>query len=373
MKVLINGGGIAGLTCAIALNKLGIETEVYEAAAEIKPAGAGLVLQSNAIKALEYLGIEDKIIEAGNPVNQLAIYEANGRIIKRQRPDSKYREKFGGIAIHRHTLHEILKSYLDDNIFFLNKRAQSFSDDGEKVVLRFDDGTEAEGDYLISADGINSVIRQKLVPDSKPRYAGYLCWRAVVENNFGIKEASETWGKKGRFGIVPINENNIYWFAVITGHQFDSKLNNFTVEDIAEHFSGFHKPVSEILSSTPGSALIFNSISDLEPLNRFAYNNVLLTGDAAHAVTPNLGQGACQAIEDMMVLHQEISVHKDLKTAFKSFEQRRLARTKFITETSRKMGAMAQSGNTLLMAIRNFLFRMIPEFVTARQLNKIYN
>lgn len=373
MKIIINGGGIAGLTCAIALNKLGIETKVYEAASEIKPVGAGLVLQSNAIKALEYLGIEDKIIEAGNPVNQLAIYKANGRVIKKQKPESKNRELFGGIAIHRHTLHEILKSYLDDKIFHLNKRAESVTNIDDKVILRFDDGTQTEGDYLISTDGINSNIRQQLIPGSKPRYAGYLCWRAVVDNVFGIKEASETWGRKGRFGIVPINDNKIYWFAVVTGHKFDTKLNQFTVEDIAEQFSGYHSPIPEIINSTPNDALIKNSISDLIPLDRFAFDKVLLIGDAAHATTPNLGQGACQAIEDVMVLHQEISTKKDMQQAFKSFQKRRLGKTKFIIDTSRRMGAIAQTSNPVAMEVRNFLFSITPEFVTERQLRKIYN
>ena len=373
MKVIISGGGIAGLTCAIALDKLGIETEVYEAASEIKPVGAGLVLQSNAIKALEYISIEDKIIEAGNPVNQLAIYKENGRVIKKQKPESKNRELFGGIAIHRHTLHNILKSYLDDKIFFLNKRAESFTSADDKVVLQFEDGTQAEGDYLISTDGINSNIRQQIISGSKPRYAGYLCWRAVVDNVFEIKEASETWGRKGRFGIVPINDNKLYWFAVITGHEFDSRLNQFTVENIAEQFSGYHSPIEDIINSTPNEALIKNSISDLKPLSRFAFDKVLLIGDAAHATTPNLGQGACQAIEDVMILHQEISSNKDMLQAFKSFEKRRLEKTKFIINTSRKMGAIAQTSNLLVVIVRNFLFSITPEFITERQLRKIYN
>jgi len=107
MKILINGGGIAGLTCAIALQKLGIETAVYESTPEIKPVGAGLVIQSNAIRALEYLGIEDKIIDAANPINQIAIIDEKGNVIKKQKPSSINRELFTGLAIHRHTLHKI--------------------------------------------------------------------------------------------------------------------------------------------------------------------------------------------------------------------------------------------------------------------------
>lgn len=374
MKILINGGGIAGLTCAISLHKLGIETEVFEAAQEIKPVGAGIVIQTNAIKALEYLGIEDKIIEFANPINQLAILDEKGSVIKSQKPRSSNRELFGGLAIHRHTLHKILKSYLPDNIFFTNKKAISFSLKDEKVDLRFEDGSTAQGDYLISADGINSNIRLQLIPDSKPRYAGYICWRSVIDNNNPeIKEATETWGSKGRFGIVPINENKIYWYATINSSRFDVKINHYSLQNLKEHFSDYHILVREVLNKSSDKNLIKNHICDIKPLSQFAFNKVLLIGDAAHATTPNLGQGACQAIEDVMILHQEINSGIDIPTAFKSFEQRRIEKAKFIIETSRKLGAIGQIENKFLIRLRNTIFRLTPDFITENQFKKIYN
>lgn len=374
MKILINGGGIAGLTCAISLHKLGIETEVFEAAQEIKPVGAGIVIQTNAIKALEYLGIEDKIIEFANPINQLAILDEKGSVIKSQKPRSSNRELFGGLAIHRHTLHKILKSYLPDNIFFTNKKAISFSLKDEKVNLQFEDGSTAQGDYLISADGINSNIRLQLIPDSKPRYAGYICWRSVIDNNNPeIKEATETWGSKGRFGIVPINENKIYWYATINSSQFDVKINHYSLQNLKEHFSDYHILVREVLNKSSDKNLIKNHICDIKPLSQFAFNKVLLIGDAAHATTPNLGQGACQAIEDVMILHREINTGIDIPTAFKSFEQRRIEKAKFIIETSRKLGAIGQIENKFLISLRNTIFRLTPDFITENQFKKIYN
>ena len=374
MKILINGGGIAGLTCAIALQKLGIETAVYESTPEIKPVGAGLVIQSNAIRALEYLGIEDKIIDAANPINQIAIIDEKGNVIKKQKPSSINRELFAGLAIHRHTLHQILKNYLPENLLFTSKKAISFLNKDGKVILQFEHGLNAEGDFLISADGINSNIRLQLLPDSKPRYAGYICWRSIIDNcDLKISEATETWGSKGRFGIVPINENKIYWYATINSDQFDVKINHYNLKNIKEHFSDYHSPVPEILEKSSNEKLIKNPICDIKPLNQFAFNKVLLIGDAAHATTPNLGQGACQAIEDVMVLHQEIASGKDVESAFKSFEKRRTEKARYIINTSRKLGSIAQIENKFLISLRNIVFKLTPDFVTEHQFKKIYN
>lgn len=374
MKILINGGGIAGLTCAIAMTKLGFEVEVFEVASEIKPAGAGIVIQSNAIKALEYLNIADKIIECANPINQLAILDENGKVINNQKPSSLTSELFAGLAIHRHTLHKILAEYLPPKALFTNKKVTTIFDNNEKVVLLFEDGSSVEGDYLISADGINSIIRQLLIPDSKPKYAGYICWRSVVDNStLNIKSATESWGSKGRFGIVPINENKLYWYATVNSHQYDVKINHYSLKNLKEHFSDYHSPVGEILDLSSDEKLIKNPICDIKPISQFAFNRILLIGDAAHATTPNLGQGACQAIEDVMVIHQEISSGKTLPDAFKSFERRRIKKAKFIIETSRKLGAIGQIENKLLIALRNMIFKLTPNFVTEHQFKKIYN
>lgn len=373
MKFIINGGGIAGLTAAIALEKLGYEIILFESAQEIKPVGAGLVLQSNSLYALEYLKIEDQIIEASNPINQLVIVNENGKIVKQQKASSKYRELFGGMAIHRHTLHTILKSYLDPGIIHTNKKAVSFSEDDEKVILHFSDGSSEKGDFIISADGINSVLRKQILPDSTPRYSGYICWRGVI-NNFTPKviEATETWGSKGRFGIVPINENRIYWYATISGNINDARLNSFGKKELIEQFRNYHPAVLKVLEQTDKSEIIVSPICDLKPLNQFAYNRVLLIGDAAHATTPNLGQGACQAIEDAMVLHKELKSKQNVYDAFKSFEQKRTKKTKFIIDMSRRVGAIAQIENIAFGAIRNLIMNLTPEFVSELQLKKLY-
>lgn len=304
MKGLIIGGGIAGLTAAIALKKAGHEVEVYESAPSFKPVGAGLLLAGNAIKAYEYLGISDEILAAGHFMPQLLLKDKLGRILSFV--DSKtIKVKFGvdNFAVHRADLHAVLTRHVQADFIHNNKTAISHAINGEKVVVQFKDGTSATGDYLIAADGIHSAIRAKLIPEVKPRYSGYTCWRSIVPQlSTPVVFPSETWGPGRRFGIVPLKNNKIYWYATLNAPQNDQKLKNYKSKDLQKILGGFHDPIQEILVITNNKQLIWNDIIDLKPQKKFAFDRILLIGDAAHATTPNMGQGACMAIEDAVTL-----------------------------------------------------------------------
>jgi 2-polyprenyl-6-methoxyphenol hydroxylase-like FAD-dependent oxidoreductase len=191
------------------------------------------------------------------------------------------------------------------------------------------------------------------------------------QNLAGLAVASETWGTDGRFGIVPLAGNKIYWFACINAGQNDPVLPQFKMTDLQRVFRHFHEPVVSILENTRDADLIWNDISDLKPIPHFAFGNVVLVGDAAHATTPNLGQGACQAIEDAVVLADELSRHSDPAEAFAAFERRRLRRTHFIVNTSRKLGTIAQLSQPWLAGLRNTFFRLLPESVNERQMRTL--
>ncbi len=217
MKYTILGAGIAGLSTAIALQKIGIQAQVFEAAPEIKPLGAGLLLAANAVKAYQRLGIAEKIVERGRLLPTFAILDQAGRTIT-QADAAAISQKFGlhNFAIHRADLHEALLAELHAQQIVSGKRAMSVSQNGGDLTIQFQDASTATTDYLIVADGIHSAIRRQLMPNAVPRYAGYTCWRAVVDaGDLELSAASETWGTNGRFGIVPLSGNRIYWFACI--------------------------------------------------------------------------------------------------------------------------------------------------------------
>lgn len=375
-RIAIIGGGIAGLSSAVALRKLGFRPTIFETAPEIKALGAGLALAANAIKALERIGIAEKIIPAGQLLDRFSILDQSGLPITVA--DNRMLSKRYGVnnfAIHRSELHRILLQATGDLDIFTGKKATGVQQDEHGVKVFFQDGTQFDADLVLVADGIHSSIRKQLSPDSAPRYAGYTCWRAVIQNpGIELAGSSETWAAAGRFGIVPLKHQQIYWFLCINAPQNDPTMRAVKVEDLAQRFAAFHEPIPQILKATRNDQLIHNDIIDLAPVKRFAYDRVLLLGDAAHATTPNMGQGACQAIEDAAVLLDQWEKTPDAlpEDIFRAFEQRRLKRTHSIVNRSWSLGKIAQWSNPLAITLRNGLFRRIPASMNERQLEEMY-
>jgi 2-polyprenyl-6-methoxyphenol hydroxylase-like FAD-dependent oxidoreductase len=373
-EIVIIGGGIAGLTTALALQNIGKQPIVFESAKTIKAIGAGLGLAANAMQAFNRLNIMTEVIELGRILPLFTIYDQKGKQITKT--DSKSISRKYGIdnfTIHRADLHKLLFSKIDGQHVFTNKTAIDVEQKENSVIIKFHDGSSHETNFVIVADGIHSEIRKKLCPGSLPRYAGYTCWRAIIDNpGMAYTESSETWGSAGRFGIVPLAFNKLYWFACINANQNDEKFKAFTIADLQNHFKNFHHPIPEILQKTSDEALIHNDIIDLKPINNYAFKNMVLIGDAAHATTPNMGQGACQAIEDAIILAAEINRTPDIQTAFLNFEKRRIKRTHEITKKSWNIGKIAQLENPFLVSLRNSVFRLLPSSLNEQQLKKIY-
>ncbi len=374
MKFTILGGGIAGLTTAIALKQKGFEVEIFEAAPQLKPVGAGLGLGANAIKALQILGIDKPIIAAGRKLPTFSFYNHKGTLLNTT--DSQLlSQKYGldNFAIHRAALHNQLLVQLADTTIHLNKKAIGFTQSGNTNTVRFADGTTHNAECLIVADGIHSAIRQQLLPAVQPKYAGYVCWRGVIDSSgILLNEASETFGPKGRFGLVPLTNNQLYWFACTNAPQNSTVYPNYTIEDLKNLFAGYRAPIQQVLDRTLDEQLLYGEIADLPPLEKFAFGTILLIGDAAHATTPNMGQGACQAIEDAVVLADELGKTHNIQTAFANYENRRRARTRYITLQSRKIGQVAQWQNPILGVVRDTLMKSLPQSVRMKQFDKLY-
>ena len=366
-QIIIIGAGIAGLTAAISLKKLGYKIVVYESSTTIQGIGAGLGLASNALKALQFLGLDQGISSIGTKVTASHIRDSKGRTVAIADATLVSEEDNQNFAVHRKDLHQYLYEQLEQNEVIPNKKLVNFTQSKEEVFVEFEDGTSDTADYLIATDGVGSTVRQQLLPNSKPRYAGYTCWRAIIKNpGLNLTDSSETWGKEGRFGYVALPNNLIYWYACINTHKYE--VRNYTVKDLCKNFQNYYHPIPKILSDTLDEDLLQNDIVDIKPIHQFCFKRILLMGDAAHATTPNMGQGACMALEDVAVLIYELKQTTDVENAFQNFEKKRLKRTRFIINTSRKMGIVAQLENPILISIRNILFRNMPKAFVKRQM-----
>lgn len=370
---IIVGGGIAGLCAAIGLAKLGIEAHVYESASELKGIGAGFGLAANAMQALEHLGLKDEIVPIGHYLASYNILDQKGNMLAE--PDTKSisrKYQQDNFAIHRADLHQFLLSKIPNTQIHLDKRAVSLERVGEDIYVYFADGSHVQGQALLIADGVHSSLRQQLIPGSTPRYSGYTCWRATIDNSsIKLEKGTETWGEKGRFGMTPLVNNRIYWYACINTEAQNPVLKNWKTKELLDNFGDYHAPIPTILSETKDSELIANDIIDIEPLQQLAFGNILLLGDAGHATTPNLGQGACQAIEDIAVLIDELRTAAAITLAFQRFEKRRLDRVNYICNTSWRIGKIAQWENPFLIGMRNFCMKIMPNRMKQQQLNKL--
>lgn len=373
-KFIIVGAGIAGLTLGNALQDLGVDFDIYEAGEDVRGIGAGFGLASNAMKAFEILGLANDIIPLGHLLSDFEIQDWKEKTILKADTD-RLRANYNteNFAIHRADLHRYLYQRLNKDRIHTSKKFQFFQQNFTEVVVQFEDGTTAKGNYLIAADGLNSKIRQQLIPQSKPRYANYICWRAIVHDpTYQSKKSIETWGPNGRFGLTPLKDNQIYWYACVNADLNNEEIYAYDLTQIKENFKDYSGIIRSTLQKTKQSDLITAPIMDIKPINNYAFNRVLLIGDAAHATTPNMGQGACMAVEDVCVLVDEIKDEpENILLCFERYNLRRLKRTHYIIETSRLAGRVAQVSWQPAMSIRNFIFRNLPTSLVQSPLNDL--
>ncbi len=374
MKITIIGAGIGGLTAAIALKRKGFEVEIYEAAPKFKKAGSGINLALNAMQVYKRLGLYDAILKAGSYTNKMAITDENLKplsVIDLKGFEEKHQVK--SVAIHRAELHQILLQNLIDVPICLGKKLKSLKQADGEINIQFEDGTSHKATVLIGADGIHSKVRRSIYGDTELRTANQICWRGVVTIELPEKyktELNELWGKGKRFGFVAIAKNQYYWYALANFKR--NHREEFKGIELADFYSGFHPLVPEIIKSTSRENILTNEMADLKPIKTWYNKNVCLVGDAAHATTPNLGQGACQAIESALVLSNCLNKCKTFENAFKQYQDIRRSKAVNVVNTSWKIGKLAHLENSLAVKLRNYILKITPEKIARKQTAPIF-
>ena len=372
-KVIIIGAGVGGLCAAIALQQHGFEVKVYEKVKKLGEVGAGLTLWSNALHVLRAIGVADSVIASGSKLQRSQIRADNGETLFDARTD-EMETKFGEpvIAIHRAALHEILLNALKPDTLRLDMTCARFEQDEKMVTVYFENGESDSADVLIGADGIHSVVRKQMFPEIQLRYSGYTAWRGVVEteNETALGLTSESWGRGARFGIVRVDGKRVYWFATRNQSMSEQATSEQKKSKLLGIFNKWHKPIDHLLDETPAEIILQNNICDIAPFASWTNGRVTLLGDAAHPTTPNMGQGACMAMESAYVLAHALNEESDYRSALKRYENERHERTAWITNTSWLIGKGGQVENPLVIGLRNFLVKITPTGAMQRNLHQ---
>lgn len=372
MRIDIIGAGIGGLTTAIALEQKGIKTRIFEQAEQIKEVGAGIILANNAMQVYEKLGLRKIIEEHGNPISSMNITKSNLKPLSKidlSYFEQKYNTK--NIAIHRGKLQQILIDKLKSTEINLAHKLTTIVKNKNGYDLSFENGNQIKSSTILGADGLNSIVRQNTFPNNSIRNANQICWRGVTEYELPLKfrnELNEAWGKSERFGFVQIAENKVYWYAL---KSFKNDMDEFSFNDLHQYFSSYNSIIKDIINSTKKEQINTAEISDLKPTNTWFKGNVCLIGDSAHATTPNMGQGACQAIEDAYILSECLNKYETTK-AFSEYQKLRLRKAHQVVKTSWIIGKMAHLSNPILIGLRNQMLRLTPTSVNRKQNEQIF-
>ena len=372
-SVAVVGGGIGGLCAAVALRRAGAEAVVYEQAESLGEVGAGLTVWGNAVGVLRRLGLADELLRRGAKIRRAEARTSGGRTLAASNPEEL--ERLTGepaVAVHRADLHGLLVSALPRDAVRLGARCAGFAQEEGGVTVSFEDGRTHRADLLVGADGINSVIRRRLFPEVKVRYAGYASWRGVVraEDLAAVGTTSESLGRGSRFGIVPLGGGRVYWYATANTPEGLTQEPEERKAFLLRRFAGWHAPVERLVDATPAGAILLNDIEDIEPMRSWHEGRVVLLGDAAHPTTPNMGQGACMAIESAHTLARCLDAERGAEAALARYERERMPRTAWMTRQSRAAGWVGQLENRLVCAARDFLLSVTPDAVLRRTLER---
>ncbi len=373
MDISIIGGGITGLTTALALCKFGIDSKVYERAPVLSEVGAGIWIQPNGLKVLDWLGLGDDIRANGVRLHRPDITDQNLKSLRKTKSDlSSDKDGSQIIAIHRGRLQKVLYEALGEHIVVFDREFRGLEILDNGLAINFKNGN-VKTDLVLGADGIHSKVRQQVIPYSQLRYSGQTSWRGIATMSLPAKLATsgrEAWGAGVRFGLSPISDTEVYWFAVTKAPSGGQEDPARVKDKLHKLFRDFAPIVHDLIDNTDGSKMIRADIHDLKRLPVWHEGNVCLMGDAAHATTPNMGQGGCQGIEDAYFMARCMSANNDPKMAFTLFENKRRQKVDYVVNNSWNFGRMVH--NPFGRPLMKLMIKTMPESAMHKQMNKLY-
>lgn len=359
MRIAIVGAGVGGLVAAAGLQRDGHDVTVHERRDAPGAVGAGLTLFGNAFDALDAVGLGDAVRAVSDDrITRMRTGQRSpsGRWLTTVPPRAVATAR----TVHRNDLHDALVSALRPGSLVTGSEAHLSSDGAPVLTVG---GRDEAYDLVVAADGIRSPGRAQLGLDTGLRYAGYTAWRGVTERPVDLGGAAgETWGRGRRFGIVPLGDGRVYWFA--THEEPEETRAPDEHARVRGLFADWHAPIRACIDATRPGIVLRHDVHDLRrPLRTFVVGRTVLLGDAAHAITPDLGQGAGQAVEDaatLAVVLRGATGPDDLESSLARYDALRRPRTRALAARSRAAGRVGQLSNPLLAGPRDIALRAAP-------------
>ncbi len=312
MRVVVVGAGMGGLGAAIAVERQGHEVVLLERSDAVATGGVGIAVGPNALVALARLGAANDVLQRGNTAEGRRVYDWTGRKLSEG--------PWKGGVVRRADLSAALAGRLRAEVRY-GHTCIDVDQDERGAVVHFDDGSEEAGDVVVAADGLRSTLRRQLFADGDPIYRGATSFRGIAQITHPLIENHiiESWGRGCRIGLQNLGRGWTYWFTAWNAPQGSFVPAAEGKRMLLERYHGWHEPITAVLEATDVEHILQTDLSDRDPLPHWIAGRVALLGDAAHPMTPDLGQGGAQAIEDGVVLGEVLRPDADPIAALREY------------------------------------------------------
>ncbi|MEI6815926.1 MAG: FAD-dependent monooxygenase [Bacteroidota bacterium] len=362
LKIAIIGAGVGGLVTAIALREKGFNPQIFEMQEDLKEPNTAITLFPNAIRLLKQFGVLEDIYDNGEVVNHFILTNHKG---KRLYHLDLNHEEIKPVSIMREYLYSILVNKLPEGTITFNHALREYNQLEENVKIMFDNNKLMEADLLIGADGFKSRVRHLMKHEDAPDYHGYQIWRAIIDSPFPDileKGVHHFWGRGKRFGYTPLGNNKIAWWASSREslHRINH-MNSDRKKKIYNYFRNWAYPVPELIKATEEDNITKAGSFSKPPATTWCDGSVVLIGEAAHSVSPNLGMGISLAIEDAIILARCLERYKSVPDALLYYEDARIPRATAVTNNILYAFKLSHLKKPYQLLIRDLALKYLPK------------